>query len=175
MNGIVYGILKARVRFFVPSIISGAVSRCLLLSGVYVDMGGDKFSARIAEVFPPKSVVVSVLNPLKRKRPYAGVASPIHVIGGDMSLTHEESLERDDPTLYHYRVQILEEDKHDAARKRPGGGGSSVAGHGAVVGAPGANASLTDQDVASVDKHTAESRPRRQSPPPHMKGGCGCN
>ena len=70
-----------------------------------------------------------------------------------MSLTLEESIERDDPTQYIYRVQLLEEDKHEGTRGKRGGGGSSVVGHGAsaALSVNGPGGSGTDQDAASVD------------------------
>ncbi|EJD04148.1 uncharacterized protein FOMMEDRAFT_140191 [Fomitiporia mediterranea MF3/22] len=92
---------------------------------IFVDVEGNRYAARLVEVFPPRS-----MSTLKRKRSASDaddsdVASsssgssgtestpeprPIHSIGGDLSITLEESVTRDDPASYTYRVRLLEEE-----------------------------------------------------------------
>ena len=100
---------------------------------VFIDVQGDKFSARVMHAFPPKSSseVLALNNApsssspsLKRKRapsvsdatsslsPTPDVDSiPIHVVGGNLNISLDESISQDDPTKYFYKVQILEEEK----------------------------------------------------------------
>lgn len=109
---------------------------CLTIScdsGVLVDVQGDKFSARVMQVFPPKNLISTLSSPslktspsLKRKRavsaasdtssslshtPGSDATVPVHILGGDLNITLKESVVRDDPAKYFYKVQILEEEK----------------------------------------------------------------
>ncbi|KAH8120133.1 ATP-utilizing chromatin assembly and remodelling N-terminal-domain-containing protein [Phellopilus nigrolimitatus] len=95
---------------------------------VFIDVQGDKFAARVMQIYPPKPPPASSPS-LKRKRSNSNssdssllslssapdseivIVTPIHVVGGDMNLSLEESLARDDPTKYFYKVQILEEER----------------------------------------------------------------
>ncbi|TDL28675.1 hypothetical protein BD410DRAFT_893635 [Rickenella mellea] len=97
---------------------------------VFIDVQGDKFWARVAQVFPPKTLVATTNSPnksnhsdLKRKRESSVTSSqsvtteadhpmPIHSIGADLKLPTKEATERDDPAKYFYKVQILEEEKN---------------------------------------------------------------
>ncbi|KZT40060.1 hypothetical protein SISSUDRAFT_1060571 [Sistotremastrum suecicum HHB10207 ss-3] len=84
---------------------------------VFVDIQGDKFWARVAHVYPPKSPSTSSSSP-----------HPVHRIGGDLSLTLEQSIQRDDPKDYFYKIQIVE----DGANWHPNGthtNGTTTNGH----------------------------------------------
>lgn len=93
---------------------------------IYVDVEGNRYAARIIDVFPPR-----ISFPLKRKRSlsngsdYSGYSSTsgsswtgsrtpeprqMHAVGGDLAVSLEESIARDDPAKYIYRVQLLEEE-----------------------------------------------------------------
>lgn len=91
-----------------------------LFTGVFIDIDGDKYAAQVMQVVSPRNRPLARL--LKRKRSTESVSSDnsstsstsgsdvsIHAVGGDMTITYEESLERDDPLAYIYKVQILEE------------------------------------------------------------------
>lgn len=126
-NVIRTGTLKAKARSQ-PPLFSLQLN---VSTGVFIDVQGDKFSARVMQVFPPKTLTVA-LSPLKPspstsslKRKRAPSVSdetsslsptpdsdfvPIHVVGGDLSITLDESIVQDDPMKYFYKVQILEEE-----------------------------------------------------------------
>lgn len=85
-----------------------------------MDVEGHRYVAEIEDIFPPEPQPT-----LKRKRSSSnannsaesyssGSETPeppeMHSVGGDLSLTLEESIARDDPLQYTYRIWILEED-----------------------------------------------------------------
>ena len=89
-------------------------------------MQGDKYSAKVMEVYPPKSLTSAIASRprLKRERSDSTSSdisslsstpdenqSTVHIIGGDLSISLHESLVRDDPAKYFYKVQIIEEEK----------------------------------------------------------------
>ncbi|THH20227.1 hypothetical protein EW146_g1101 [Bondarzewia mesenterica] len=101
---------------------------------VYIDIQGDKFLARVLEVYPPRSSsILSLVNPESNDGPVASSSSrpPIvksspglpHRIYGDLKIPAAEVNAADDPAKYYYKVQILEEekpegrDKHGASAK----------------------------------------------------------
>ncbi|OCH96490.1 chromatin remodeling complex protein [Obba rivulosa] len=99
---------------------------------VYVDIDGDKYSARIVQVFPSRG---SFGQSISRNSPAAVASSsssplsdeeqPIHKIAEDLKIPVKDSIARDDPTKYFYKVQILDEEKqpgvrnHDKKGKEP--------------------------------------------------------
>ncbi|TFY79366.1 hypothetical protein EWM64_g4644 [Hericium alpestre] len=90
---------------------------------IYVDIQGDKFLARIVEVFPPRSTPTKVEPP--EEQPVASSSSavikstplPVHAIGGDLKVPAKEVNAADDPRKYYYRVQILEEERPEGRDK----------------------------------------------------------
>ncbi|ETW87436.1 hypothetical protein HETIRDRAFT_431774 [Heterobasidion irregulare TC 32-1] len=100
---------------------------------IYIDIQGDKFFARVLEVFPPRPNAVSFLvNPDSHEGPIASTSSQphkksptglAHQIYGDLKIAAAVVNAADDPAKYYYRVQILEEekpegrDKHGASAK----------------------------------------------------------
>ncbi|KAA1468659.1 hypothetical protein DENSPDRAFT_857445 [Dentipellis sp. KUC8613] len=93
---------------------------------VYVDIQGDKFLARIVEVFPPRTNATS--SPMKTEAadqsPVASSSNhvksgplPLHVIGGNLKIPVKEANAADDPNKYYYRLQILEEDRPEGRDK----------------------------------------------------------
>lgn len=110
--------LKKNVRTY------SVLPACLHLTqriGVFIDIDGDKYAAQVVQVVSPHNRPLARF--LKRKRSDSmssevssststsgsDANSTIHTIGGDMSINLEESIERDDPAGYFYKVQILEE------------------------------------------------------------------
>ncbi|KAL5535354.1 hypothetical protein ACEPAF_3448 [Sanghuangporus sanghuang] len=102
---------------------------------IYVDVEGNRYAARIIKVFPPRTS-----STLKRKRSpsdgsdYSGYSSTpeststgsstpeprqLHAIGGDLNISLEESIARDDPASYTYRVQLLEEEAPQDSEEHP--------------------------------------------------------
>lgn len=100
----------------------------LLLKGILIDLQGDKYTAKIVKVYPPK-IALACSSPIpeydssmdsdlgteddsETKEPsYRWVEPEMpHVLGGDMSISLQDSLNRDDPEKYIYKVQIVEED-----------------------------------------------------------------
>ncbi|EMD41798.1 hypothetical protein CERSUDRAFT_110363 [Gelatoporia subvermispora B] len=85
---------------------------------IYIDIDGDKYSARIVQVFPPRSSA----DPSTSRNSPAALASssssplsdeeqPIHKIAEDLKIPVKDSISRDDPTKYFYKVQIVEQEK----------------------------------------------------------------
>ncbi|KAH9175409.1 chromatin remodeling complex protein [Lactarius sanguifluus] len=97
---------------------------------IYVDIQGDKFVARVVEVFLPR-LNVKVNGESADASPVASTSSlphsndqiPPHQIHGDLKTSAKEVNAADDPVKYLYKVQILEEekpegrDKHTASTK----------------------------------------------------------
>ncbi|KAH9064169.1 chromatin remodeling complex protein [Lactarius vividus] len=97
---------------------------------IYVDIQGDKFVARVVEVFIPR-LNVKVNGESADAAPVASTSSlphsndqsPPHQIHGDLKISAKEVNAADDPVKYLYKVQILEEekpegrDKHTASTK----------------------------------------------------------
>ncbi|KAI0274694.1 ATP-utilizing chromatin assembly and remodelling N-terminal-domain-containing protein [Gloeopeniophorella convolvens] len=98
---------------------------------IYVDIQGDKFVARVVEVYPPRSNT-KVNGEVTDNTPVASTSStppstdqqrPPHQIQGDLKIAAKEVNAADDPAKYIYKAQILEEekpegrDKHTASTK----------------------------------------------------------
>ncbi|KAH7915371.1 chromatin remodeling complex protein [Hygrophoropsis aurantiaca] len=96
---------------------------------VFVDVQGDKFYARVVQVFPPRSTDESV-NHTSQSHASTSSSPPqahhalqsednfqIHKIGGDLKTPAKEALIRDDPMKYFYKIQILEE-QHDKSHEK---------------------------------------------------------
>ncbi|KAI0348627.1 chromatin remodeling complex protein [Trametopsis cervina] len=87
---------------------------------VFVDIQGDKYYARVVQVFPPRS---SLAASGSRSSPSGQASSssssqasdedtmPIHKVAEDLKIALADSISRDDPNKYYYKIQILEEDK----------------------------------------------------------------
>ncbi|KDQ09270.1 hypothetical protein BOTBODRAFT_58767 [Botryobasidium botryosum FD-172 SS1] len=88
---------------------------------VFIDLQGDKYYARIMQVFPPKTLS-SPVRPSKHGHPLQQSHTPsspppaqdevralYHSIGGTLAIPVEEVIARDDPNGYFYRVRVVEE------------------------------------------------------------------
>ncbi|KAF8844084.1 hypothetical protein BDN67DRAFT_944466 [Paxillus ammoniavirescens] len=95
---------------------------------VFVDVEGDKFYAKVVQVYPrkidpgvaessPQNQASSSTSPPQSPRPVAEDNVQIHKIGGDLKITTKEALARDDPLKYFYKIQILEE-QHDKSHEK---------------------------------------------------------
>lgn len=87
---------------------------------VFIDIQGDKYYARVVQVFPPRpqasssranGQASSSSSPLSEEE---GV--PIHKIAEDLKVSVKDANTRDDPARYYYKVQILDEDKGNAIK-----------------------------------------------------------
>ncbi len=94
--------------------------------GILIDVQGDKYSAKIVKVYPPKVAYPSNSPPPEwdsslesdldseedSKEPSLRWIDPEmpHLVGGDMSISPQDSCHRDDPSKYIYKIQIVEED-----------------------------------------------------------------
>ncbi|KAI0068477.1 hypothetical protein BV25DRAFT_1793071 [Artomyces pyxidatus] len=94
---------------------------------IYVDIQGDKFLARVVEVYPPRanSLASSAKVESLDQHPVASTSSllpknnvrPPHLIGGDLKLPAKDVNAADDPAKYLYKVQILDEEKPEGRDK----------------------------------------------------------
>lgn len=74
--------------------------------GVFVDVEGDKYLAKIVKTFPPKTLTSKPRQSLAPN----GTSSPSpHMHASDFNLTNEEVLKKDDPMKYFYNVRLIEE------------------------------------------------------------------
>ncbi|GBE78388.1 chromatin remodeling complex protein [Sparassis crispa] len=92
---------------------------------VSVDIEGDKYAARVVQVFPPRTTSApstSATSPV----PLASTSSsplsdeeqqPIHKIAEDLKTPVKDAALKDDPSQYIYKVQIFEEERHPGANK----------------------------------------------------------
>ncbi|KAI0094698.1 chromatin remodeling complex protein [Irpex rosettiformis] len=83
---------------------------------VFVDIQGDKYYARVVQVFPPRSSIVISVNSNRQASSSSSTISdedtvPIHKVAEDLKIPLADSIARDDPNKYYYKIQILEEDK----------------------------------------------------------------
>lgn len=99
--------------------------RLVSFTEVLVDVQGDKYTAKVVEIYPPKSLIdkwrgspLDSDDSLMSPNP-EDVLKIAHETGCDLSIRHQDVLETDDPAAYFYKVQIIEEDKvaSDAATK----------------------------------------------------------
>ncbi|KAL4068214.1 ATP-utilizing chromatin assembly and remodelling N-terminal-domain-containing protein [Scleroderma yunnanense] len=92
---------------------------------VFVDVQGDKFHARILQVYPPKYDLDSTDDSPENQASSSNLPPSatseenvqIHKIGGDLKIPTKESVARDDPLKYSYKVQILDE-QHDRSHEK---------------------------------------------------------
>ncbi|EIN13512.1 hypothetical protein PUNSTDRAFT_48465 [Punctularia strigosozonata HHB-11173 SS5] len=90
---------------------------------VLVEIQGDKFLARIAQVFPPRPTSPIKNNYLPHKSPSMSRRSPgpeerpCHVVLGDLKIPVKDA-DIDDPAAYIYKVQIIEEESGKGADSR---------------------------------------------------------
>jgi bromodomain adjacent to zinc finger domain protein 1A len=70
---------------------------------VFVDVQGEKYYARIINVFPPKTHSHSASSSSSAQ------SHGYHSVGTSLSLSLEDSLKRDDPMAYFYAIRIIEE------------------------------------------------------------------
>ncbi|EKM60973.1 uncharacterized protein PHACADRAFT_110936 [Phanerochaete carnosa HHB-10118-sp] len=87
---------------------------------VFIDIQGDKYFARVVQVFPPRpqastsrtnGQASSSSSPLSDDE-----AMSIHKVAEDIKVLVKDANARDDPTRYYYKVQILDEDKSNTAK-----------------------------------------------------------
>lgn len=92
---------------------------------VFVDVQGDKFYARVLQVYPPRHDPDSTDDTPENQASSSTLPLPatpdekvqIHKIGGDLKIPAKESVARDDPLRYSYKVQILDE-QHDRSHEK---------------------------------------------------------
>ncbi|KIJ68264.1 hypothetical protein HYDPIDRAFT_146150 [Hydnomerulius pinastri MD-312] len=95
---------------------------------VFVDVQGDKFYARVVQVYPPKSgpggaepslpnEASTSTSPPQTSPPVTEDNLQIHKMGGDLKIPAKDALVKDDPLKYFYKVQILEE-QHDKSHEK---------------------------------------------------------
>lgn len=73
-----------------------------LIIGVFVDVEGDKYLARIVKTFPPRS----------RASTSQDSAHP-HALASDLTLSADELNDVDDPMKYFYNVRLIEKGSED--------------------------------------------------------------
>ncbi|KAI0639320.1 chromatin remodeling complex protein [Trametes polyzona] len=82
---------------------------------VYVDIQGEKYLARIIQVFPPKSNAPMKPNPVPvastSSSPLSDEPTVIHKVAEDLKIPVKDSIAMDDPAKYIYKAQILEEER----------------------------------------------------------------
>ncbi|KAI8995548.1 chromatin remodeling complex protein [Trametes punicea] len=82
---------------------------------VYVEIQGEKYLARIIQVFPPKSATNLRRSPgpvaSSSSTPLSDEPMAIHKVAEDLKIPVKESIAMDDPAKYIYKVQILEEER----------------------------------------------------------------
>ncbi|CDO72325.1 hypothetical protein BN946_scf184977.g22 [Trametes cinnabarina] len=86
---------------------------------VYVEIQGDKYLARIVQVFPPKSETTVKRSPVasSSSTPLSDEPMAIHKVAENLKISVKDSIAMDDPAKYVYKVQILEEDRQAAPTK----------------------------------------------------------
>ncbi|CAL1696016.1 unnamed protein product [Somion occarium] len=93
---------------------------------VIIDVQGDKYFARVVQVFPPRPPLpIQSTSRLGSEEQASTSSSPlsdeepsIHRIAEDMKIPVKEANIRDDPAKYYYKVQILEEERQPGAGKQ---------------------------------------------------------
>ncbi|KAI1797797.1 chromatin remodeling complex protein [Ganoderma leucocontextum] len=83
---------------------------------VCIDIKGDKYLARVCQVFPPKGSAsapspVPVASTSTASSPLSDEPLPIHKVAEDLKVPVKDSIAADDPTKYVYQVRVLEEEK----------------------------------------------------------------
>ena len=84
-----------------------------------------RFYARVLQVYPSKPASDNADVPPENQASSSTLAPPpvpeetvqIHKIGGDLKIPAKESVARDDPLKYSYKVQILDE-QHDRSHEK---------------------------------------------------------
>jgi bromodomain adjacent to zinc finger domain protein 1A len=75
-----------------------------------------RYYARVVQVFPPRPIITSTIDPARQASSSSSTVSdeetaPIHKVAEDLKISLADSITRDDPAKYYYKIQILEEDK----------------------------------------------------------------
>lgn len=79
-----------------------------------------RYFARVVQVFPPRPVhIPSSPEPQASTSasPLSSDDEPIHKIAEDLRVSVNDSVAKDDPNRYYYKVQILEEERQPGATK----------------------------------------------------------
>ncbi|KAI9062985.1 chromatin remodeling complex protein [Trametes sanguinea] len=86
---------------------------------VYVEIQGDKYLARILQVFPPKSETTIKRSPVasSSSTPLSDEPTAIHKVAEDLKIPVKDSVAMDDPAKYIYKVQVLDEDRQAVSVK----------------------------------------------------------
>ncbi|KAH9946696.1 chromatin remodeling complex protein [Amylocystis lapponica] len=105
---------------------------------VFVDIQGDKYYARVVEV--PAAQASTSSSPLSDDE------QPIHKIAEDLKTSVKDSIAKDDPAKYFYKVQILEEEKQS------GGGRSHEKSKGKEATKAHWSGSLMDVQCAAMSR-----------------------
>ena len=82
-----------------------------MIIGIFVDLQGDRYPARISQVFPPKSQFQSYHPTSVGSSLQFDVPGQLHAIGSNLKIPFGQIFEQDDPLKYFYKVQILDEDR----------------------------------------------------------------
>ncbi|TBU48396.1 chromatin remodeling complex protein [Dichomitus squalens] len=83
---------------------------------VYIDIKGDKYLARVSQVFSPKAPAsarspVPVASTSTASSPLSDEPVAIHKVAEDLKVSVKDSIALDDPSKYVYQVQVLDEEK----------------------------------------------------------------
>ncbi|KAL4243588.1 WAC domain-containing protein [Abortiporus biennis] len=88
---------------------------------VIVDIDGDKYYARVVQVFPPRPVPIPSSSRLGSEGSSSSSPlpddEPIHKIAEDLKTPLQDTIAKDDPARYYYKIQILEEEKQPGPPK----------------------------------------------------------
>ena len=79
-----------------------------------------RYFARVVQVFPPRPVHIPASPEPQASTSASPLSSddePIHKIAEDLNVPVKDSVAKDDPNRYYYKVQILEEEKQPGAAK----------------------------------------------------------
>ncbi|EPQ60860.1 hypothetical protein GLOTRDRAFT_135465 [Gloeophyllum trabeum ATCC 11539] len=96
---------------------------------VLVDFQGEKYSAKVIKVFPPTKYpprgadedtgekrASTSASPSESSLSPVSDEEPVHVVASDLKVSVKDSIVKDDPNMYVYRVQILEEEKSEKSK-----------------------------------------------------------
>ncbi|KII93497.1 hypothetical protein PLICRDRAFT_49537 [Plicaturopsis crispa FD-325 SS-3] len=115
--------VMGRLDHLVEAVYDRFKDRYFVEERVFVDVQGDKFYAKVVQVFAPKhgdaaagpksspvrNGASSSTDPIPSPLPEED--QPIHNISGDLKIPAKDAMAGDDPAKYFYKVQILEEEK----------------------------------------------------------------
>ncbi|VDB99827.1 unnamed protein product [Peniophora sp. CBMAI 1063] len=114
--------IMGRLDHLVEAVYDRYVNRYYKGEKIFVDIKGQKFTAFVVEVYPPRLTAAngSETHGASSSNGAPGMSGrkPVHGIGGDLKVPAKEVNKEDDPNTYLYRVQIVEEEKPEGARDK---------------------------------------------------------